>query len=373
MIYLDYAANTPVREEVLETFAQTSRKYIANPNSSHRLGLQAKMRLEESTLNIKTLLGAPLHELIYTSCASESNNLAIKGVAKKYKKHGKHIITTYLEHASVTGAMEALANEGFEIDYVDIAADGLVDLEHLSQLLRLDTILVSICAVDSEIGISQSINKIGNLLTAFPHCFFHVDGTQAVGKIPVLLDNIDLFSFAPHKFYGLNGCGALLKKETVLLEPLIHGGISTTPYRSGTPALGQIASMESALSLAMDKLDQNLQYVSEANSSLIHSLQKFPQININSTLNSTPFILNISLPGINTQALQADLEKQDIYLSNKSACCAPNSVSRPVYALTKNKKAALATLRISLSHLTTKEELQTFLYAFSAVLQTVSK
>ena len=222
MVYLDYAANTPVNEEVLQTFCDVSTAYIANPNSSHALGRAAKERLVQSTQKIAELLGVQESEIIYTSGASESNNLAVKGIAGAYKKQGKHIITTYLEHSSVTGAITALQNNGFEVDFVDILENGCVDLDHLKELLRQDTILVSICCVDSELGIRQPIAQIGELLSAYPHCFFHVDGTQAMGKIPVNLTNVDLYSFSPHKFYGINGCGVLIKKEPILLEPLIH-------------------------------------------------------------------------------------------------------------------------------------------------------
>ncbi len=373
MIYLDYAANTPVCEEVLKIFAEVSRDYTANPNSPHTLGMRAKNKLDECTGQIKQLLQAPGYEVVYTSGASESNNLAIKGAAKKLRHAGKHIITTYLEHSSVNGAMEYLAGEGFEVDYVDITRDGLVDTEHLRELLRKDTVLVSICCVDSEIGLRQEISRIGGILSERPGCIFHVDATQAVGKIPVSLDHVDLLTFAPHKFYGLNGCGVLLKKQNIFLEPLIHGGISTTPYRSGTPALGLIASTAKALELAAAGMEKNYLYAEGLNKYLRDSLGRFPQIRINSTAASVPFILNISIPGMNTGLLQAELDKMGVCLSTKSACCAPASVSRPVYALTRDKKAALATLRISLSHLTAREEIDIFLEKFSDCLHKLAK
>ena len=373
MIYLDYAANTPVREEVLKTFITVSREYIANPNSPHSSGILAKSKLDECTTQIKDLLHAPEYEVVYTSGASESNNLAIKGAAKKNRNFGKHIITTYLEHSSVNGAIEYLTGEGFEVDYVDITKDGLVDTEHFKELLRQDTVLVSVCHVDSEIGLRQDIAHISELLANRPNCFFHVDATQAVGKIPVVLGNVDLLTFAPHKFYGLNGCGVLLKKQNVLLEPLIHGGISNTPYRSGTPALGLIAATARALELASADMEKNYKHAEILNRILRESLQHSPMVRINSTDNSVPFILNISMPGMNTGKLQAELNKQGICLSTKSACCAPASVSRPVYALTRDKKAALATLRISLSHLTTREELDIFMVRFADCCQILMK
>lgn len=364
MIYLDYTANTPVNEAVLQTFCEISREYIANPNSPYPQGRLAKACLGEATGQIARLMNVLESEIIYTSGASESNNLAIKGIAQYYKKYGRHIITTYLEHSSVNGAMAALQNLGYEVDYVDITESGLVDLNHLKELLREDTILVSICYVDSEVGIRQRIDEIGELLSDYPHCFFHVDATQAVGKIPVPLGNVDLVSFAPHKFYGLNGCGVLIKKESVLLEPQIHGGISTTAFRSGTPALALIVSTAKALALAVSETDQKYQYVEELNQKLRVAFKQYPKVRVNSTDQSVPFILNISIIGAKSEDFQAALAEYEICVSTKSACCAPNTASRPVYALTKDKKAALSTLRISLSHLTPLSHIEIFLACF---------
>lgn len=364
MIYLDYAANTPVREEVLAAFNETSRNYPANPNSSHSLGLAAKKRLDECTRRTLALLGVPDFEVVYTSGASESNNLAIIGTAGAYKNRGKHIISTYLEHSSVNGALGVLQRQGYEIDFVEMTKDGLIDLENLSELLRGDTVLVSVCYVDSEIGLKQPVEKIGELLTGYPNCVFHVDATQAVGKIPVALKDVDLFTFSPHKFYGLNGSGALIKKKPVMLEPIIHGGVSTTPYRSGTPALSLVAASDEALSLAYMDLEKNLSYVKRLNNRLKLGLSQFGNIRINSTEHSIPFILNMSLPGVKIPEILSELEKNEIYLSSKSACCAPNTISRPVYALTHDRAAAMSTLRVSLGYLTTVEEIDSFLEHF---------
>jgi cysteine desulfurase len=373
MLYLDYAANTPVNNDVLQTFYDISAEYIANPNSTHKLGAASKERLDLSTKAIADILKVKENEIIYTSGATESNNLAIKGVANKYRKYGKHIITTYLEHSSVTGAITYLQSNGYEVDFVDILDNGLVDLEHLKQLMREDTILVSIAYVDSEVGIIQPIKQIGDLLWGYSHCFFHVDATQAIGKISVALDNIDLITFTAHKFYGLNGCGILIKKENIMLEPLIHGGISTTPFRSGTPPLSLVVSMEKALNLSISNIEQRYKYVLALNEQLRKKLSQYSKLSINSSHYATPYILNISIKGINGMVFQQELEQQDIYISTKSACCAPNSVSRPVYAITKDKKLALSTLRISLSHLTTHEEIEFFLESFDKCYKKIVK
>lgn len=369
MIYLDYAANTPADEAVLQTFCEVTRGFPANPNSPHPLGLAAKERLRQATQEIVALLKVREDEIIYTSGASESNNLAIKGAALQYKKYGRHIITTYLEHSSVGGPIGYLQSQGFEVDYVNITESGLVDTEHLKKLLRDDTILVSICAVDSELGLRQEFEALAQMLSRYPHCLLHVDAAQAIGKVPLMLDGIDLVTVAPHKFYGLNGVGLLIKKERVLLEPQIHGGISTTPFRSGTPALGLVCSAQKALSLALAQQTERYKQVAELNTRLRQAFSRCPQVKINSTAQSVPFILNLSILGTKAELLQQALAEDGISVATKSACCAPNTVSRPVFALTKDKKAALSTLRISLSHLTTQQEIDTFLNSFNSALE----
>ncbi|WP_073587920.1 cysteine desulfurase family protein [Anaerocolumna xylanovorans] len=364
MIYLDYAAHTPVCDEVLKSFEEAARDFTGNPNSPHTPGVMAKKRLEEATENIAKILSAKKEEIIYTSGASESNNLAIKGIAKSYQRYGKHIITSFLEHASVTGPVAALKNEGYEVDFVNINKDGSVDLEHLKELLRDDTILVSIACVDSEIGAIQPIDKIYELVKTKPHCFFHVDATQAVGKIPVSFQNMDLMTLSGHKIYGITGIGVLLKKEQIMLEPLIHGGLSTTSFRSGTPALALCVSLESALAYTTGHLEEFYDKVREKNLLLRRALEKNKNIVINTPEDGSPFILNLSLKGVNTNALQAALDEKGICVATKSACCAVNTVSKPVYAMTKDKKLSLATLRISLSHMTTAEEIERFLDVF---------
>jgi len=365
MIYLDYAANTPVNSEVLEIFCEENRSFYGNPNSTHKLGQAAKQRMDQTTENIANLLEVKLTEIIYTSGSSESNNLAIKGVAYTYRNRGKHIISTCLEHSSVSGALTSLKSQGYEIDLVDILPSGQVDCEHLAELIRNDTILISVCYVDSELGILQPIDEIAKLLIDKPNCFLHVDATQAAGKIKINMENIDLLSFAPHKFYGINGCGILVRKENVILEPLIHGGASTTIYRSGTPALGLAASIYTALRIAYRSLDENYSYVEQMNEYIKKQLLTYPFVRINSTEKSIPHILNISVKGVKGTVFQQELSERDICVSVKSACSVTATMSRPVYAVTKDKKNAMCSWRISLSQLTTKEEVDTFMKIFN--------
>lgn len=363
MIYLDYSATTPVNDEVLDTFCKVSRNFVGNPNSLHKLGVEAKELIDASTRQIEDILKLHDKEVIYTSGASEANNTAIMGVVKKYPNRGHHIITTRLEHSSIIAPISALQNEGYEVSFVDLDENGLVTIENLKKLIRNDTVLVSIGCVNSELGIIQDIDKLGKFLKKYPKLIFHSDITQAVGKIKLNLDNVDLASFSAQKFYGLKGVGCLIKNKNIKIEPLIYGGKSTTVYRSGTPAVALIASLAKALRLVYENFDNRYNYVKGLNSYLREELSKIDGVHINSSLESSPYILNISIKNIKSEVMLHALESEDIYISTQTACSKGGS-SIGVFEITKNEDYALHSLRISLSYLTTKEELDVFLKVF---------
>lgn len=364
MIYLDYSATTPVNKEVLASFSKAAIEYPGNPNSLHKLGLESNKLIEASTKQIAKILGVKENEIIYTSGSSESNNLAIKGIADKYKNRGKHIITTNFEHSSIYGPISYLQKDGFDVDFVKTLDNGLVDLEDLERLIRDDTILVTICSVNSEIGVRQPIEEIKKIVKKHEKCFLHVDMTQSIGKEKISLDDIDLVSFSAHKFYGLKGIGCLIKKEKIALEPIIHGGKSTTIYRSGTPCLPLIVSLAKALRLAYENFDAKYEHVKELNSYLKEKLSHYDLVRINSNDYCIPHILNISVLNVKPETMQHALEEYDIYISTKTACSSKENISRAVLALTNDKERAASSVRISLSYLTTKEECDEFLKAF---------
>lgn len=369
MIYLDYSATTPVNEEVLESYLKTCQNFIGNPNSLHRLGIEAHQLEQKATEQIASLLGVKISEIIYTSGASESNNTAIKGIAFQYQNRGKHIITTELEHSSIIAPLSFLRKLGFEIDFVKLDANGIVDLDHLKSLLREETILVSIASVSSELGIAQPIAQIGEMIKKYPKCFFHVDLTQSIGKIELPLENVDLASVSAHKFYGMKGIGILIKKENVRIEPLIHGGKSTTIYRSGTPALPLIVSLSKALRLSLEALSKNQEKVQILNQYLRNELNQISNIHINSGDSSIPHILNFSIPGIKPETFQHALEEKNIFISTQTACSKGGSMSTAVMAITHNETYATTSLRVSISHLTTKEELVIFIDALKEQIE----
>ena len=367
-IYLDYSADTPTDERVLDVYCNAVREYSANPNSAHSEGRKAKAAVDSALEKTAALLGVKPSEIIFTSGASEANNLAIKGIAFSRRRQGRHIISTGLEHSSVSGALTFLQEQGWEIELVNILDDGRIDLAHFKRLLREDTVLAAICTVDSELGAVQPIDEIADILKDYPNCALHTDATQAIGKMPVSLSRADTASFAPHKFYGLNGCGVLYKRGGIVLEPLIHGGASTTIYRSGTPDAAMAAACAEALELAVTNIGQRTERVSELNKHLRKLLSDIREVRINSPENAIPHIFNLSVSGIKAAQMQQALDGRGICVSTKSACSVPNTPSRAVYAVTHDRKNALSSWRVSISHLTTEQELEALADAVKEIL-----
>ena len=366
MIYLDNSATTMVDDRVLETFNKVCKNYPGNSNSLHSLGIKSKELEDYATEKISNLLGVKPSEIIYTSGASESNNTVLKGVASKYKNRGNHIITTYLEHSSVLETCKYLENKGFIIDYVKIKDNGLIDIDDLERLLTDNTILVSVAYVDSELGIRQDIDTISKIVKKHPKCYFHVDATQAIGKIKVDPTSIDFISMSAHKIFGLKGIGLLIKKDNIVIDNLIHGGKSTTIYRSGTPALPLICSLMKALELVIPNIDKNYEYVSSLSRKIIDNLKKYDNIHINSTENSIPYIINFSVIGVKPETFIHTMEEEDIYLSTKSAC-STSDVSLSVDSIYHNREISMSSIRISLSYKNTEEEIDKFIKAFDKI------
>ncbi|NLA33272.1 MAG: cysteine desulfurase [Tenericutes bacterium] len=368
MIYLDYSATTPVNKEVLDTFFKVSNNYIGNPNSIHKLGVESKKLMDEATEQIANLFNILPDEVIYTSSGSESNNLAIKGICHSYPSRSKHIITTKMEHSSILETVNYMKENGYKVNYLNILENGLIDLEHLKKLLKEKPLIVTIALVNSEVGIKQPIEEIGNIIREISQTtIFHVDGTNAVGKIKINLKNIDLFSCSGHKFYGLKGIGLLIKKKHINLTPLIHGGKSTTVYRSGTPALGLIVSIAKSLRLVITNLDNQYDYVLNLNRYLIMLLNKIPEVFVNSNSYCIPHIVNISIPLIKPETIIHALEEEDIYITTQTAC-SKGDASLTLVAMHKSLPISETSLRISLSHLTTEKEIITFVKKLKNIL-----
>ena len=368
MVYLDYSATTPVNDEVLDTYVKVTKEFIGNPNSLHKLGIEAKKIIDASTEQIAKILGVKPTEIIYTSGASESNNTAIKGVCLKYANRGKHIITTELEHSSIVAPLNYLTTLGYEVDFVALDENGKVDLDDLIRLIRDDTVLVTISSVNSEVGVRQNLKELSEVIKSKnSKTIFHSDITQSIGKEKLDLSYVDLASMSCQKFYGMKGIGALIKKEKIMIEPLIHGGKSTTIFRSGTPATPLIASFAKALRLIYEDFDNKCKKVKEVHDYLIDKLQDV-DVYINSNANCLPNMVNLSLKNIKSEVMLHALEEKDIYISTQTACSV-GDYSKAVYALTHDKEKSSSSIRISLSYLTTKEEIDIFVKALKEAIE----
>lgn len=331
MTYLDYSATTKISEEVLETVSKDLFTKSTNKD------------VKDFEEKIKKILNTN-HDVIITSGSSESNNYAIKGICLNTNK--KEIITTNLEHSSVSKTLEYLKNKGFIIKYIPIK-EGYLSLEDLKKEITKDTALITITAVNSETGMLNPIDEIGKIAKE-KKVFFHCDMTQSIGKINIPLDNIDLISISSHKFYGPKGIGLLLKNKNIKLKPLIYG--------KRTYNLGLLKGLTMALEKALENQEEKYKKVEGLNNYLKDNLKNLPNIIINQSPNSIPHILNISVLNFKPETFLHYLEMSHIYISTQSAC-ATNDYSESVYELTKNKELATTSVRISLSHLTTKKEL----------------
>lgn len=365
MIYLDYSATTPVSKEVLDSYIKVTRDYIGNPNSLHSLGSKSNELLTSATKQISELLDIKIEEIIYTSGATEANNLAIVGYCLKNAKKGKTIVISKLEHPSIYGICDYLKTLGFNITYVENTKEGLIDFDDLARKVTSDTILVSIVGVNSELGIRQPLKTLRQIIKKQnENTVFHSDLTQAVGKVNVNLHDVDLASMSGHKIYGPKGIGMLYKSEKINIEPIIHGTDGT--LRGGTPSVPLIIAFSKALRLAITNETKNESVVKLLNDKLTSTIAKYPKIMINKTNYSIPHIFNMSLMSIRPETFIHALEKRDIYIGSNTAC-SKGGTSSTIMAIYNDQKRAETSLRVSLSHLTSFDDINKFLYSFDIV------
>lgn len=371
MIYLDYSATTPISYEVLDTISKVSKDFIGNPNSIHALGKNSKKLMDSATKQIADILGVNSSEIIYTSGATECNNMALIGIALANHKKGKHIIVSKLEHPSIYGICNYLESIGFEISYVKNDRDGLIDFDDLKKLVRDDTILVSICAVNSEIGIRQPLKMIRQIIKKENiGTVLHSDMSQAVGKISINMRDVDLATMTGEKIFGPKGIGILYKSSMVKLTPLFYGSDANN-LRPGTPVLPLIAAMSKAMRLANDNIEKKERFINLLNNKIITELKTYENIIINNTKYSIPHVINISVLDVMPEVLVNALSEKEIYVSTNTACHS-KEMSTSVMALYNDSKRAKHTIRISLSHATTTEEINNFLKAFKEVYNRLS-
>lgn len=365
MIYLDYSATTPVSKEVLDSYVKVTKEYIGNPNSLHSLGMKSNELLKSATKQISEVFDIEESEIIYTSGSTEANNLAIIGYALKNSKKGKNIIVSKLEHPSIYVICDYLKTLGFTITYVENKEDGLIDFEDLRSKVKDDTILVSIIAVNSELGIRQPLKTLRQIIKKQnENTVLHSDMTQAVGKVNVNMHDVDMASLSGHKIYGPKGIGMLYKSDKINIEPIIHGEAGS--LRSGTPTLPLIVAFSKAIRLAVTNVNKNESVVKLLNEKLTTTIRKYPKIMINKTGYSIPHIFNISLMSIRPETFIHALEKRDIYVGSNTAC-SRGGISTSILAVYGDEARANTSIRISLSHLTSFDDLNKFLYSFDIV------
>lgn len=369
MIYLDYSATTPVSYDVLESYNKATRDYIGNANSIHSLGVKSKALLNSATKQIAELLNIKESEVIYTSGATESNNMALIGAMLQYKNRGNHLIVSKLEHPSIYAICNYLETLGFQVSYVNNDTDGLIDFEDLKKKIRPETILVSICGVNSETGVRQPLKTIRQIIKKEnPNTIFHSDLTQAFGKVSINLFDVDMASMSGHKIFGPKGIGLLYKNSKVSLIPIIHGSTRYNNIRPGTPPLPLIVALSKAMRLALNDLDRKEAFVKRLNDKIVHDISHYKGIKINQTKYSIPHILNISLMNIKPESFVHAMEEHEVYISTNTACSS-GELSTSVMAIYNDKARATTTIRISLSSITTLDDVNKFLTFFHGEYQ----
>ncbi|WP_199611138.1 IscS subfamily cysteine desulfurase [Flocculibacter collagenilyticus] len=363
-IYLDYAATTPVDPRVAEKMMQalTMDGNFGNPASrSHRFGWQAEEAVDIARHQIADLINADPREIVFTSGATESNNLAIKGAANFYNKRGKHVITVKTEHKAVLDTCRELERQGFEVTYMEVEANGLLDLKKLEAAMREDTVLVSVMHVNNEIGVVQDIATIGEMCRE-RKIIFHVDAAQSAGKVAIDLQQlkVDLMSFSAHKIYGPKGVGALYvrRKPRIRLEAQTHGGGHERGMRSGTLATHQITGMGEAFRIAKEEMEQESARIRELREQLWAGLQDIEETYINGDLeHHVPGILNVSFNFVEGESLIMALK--DLAVSSGSACTSASlEPSYVLRALGLNDELAHSSIRFSIGRYTTKEDIE---------------
>lgn len=375
MLYLDYAATTPPYDEVVDTMAEVMKKHFGNPSSLHRLGLEAEQLVSQARAVIAKCLNASSEEIRFTSGGTESNNLAIQGAVSQFRHRGNHIITSVIEHASVYETLKQLERQGFKVTYLPVDETGCVKLDLLEQALTEETILVSIMAVNNEMGRIQPIAEIGELLKKYPKVVFHVDAVQAVGKLPLdpVKHRIDLFSCSAHKLRGPKGIGFLYCRQGLELQPLLWGGGQEAGIRSGTENVPAVVGMAKAVRIAYDHREQFVERTSKLREKFVEGIRAIPELKLSGSEHAAdmaPHIVHFSFPGMKSEVLVHALEQHQIYVSTRSACSSGAELpSRVLHAMGYDDARAAHGIRLSYSLDQTLQDAERFNQALEAVVE----
>ncbi len=378
MIYFDNAATTQTHPEVIKTYTEVATKIWGNPSSLHNLGTQATRILEASRRQIAELLGKESKEIFFTSGGTEGDNWVIKGVAFEKAHLGKHIIVSAIEHPAVKESALWLKTQGFEVDLAPVNAQGFVDVSALESLIRPETTLVSIMAVNNEIGAIQPIQEISQLLADKPTISFHVDAVQAIGKVPTeryLTDRVDFASFSGHKFHSVRGVGFVYIKAGKKIAPLLTGGGQESDKRSTTENVAGIAATAKALRLTLDKASDSQKQLAAMKQILVDELSKYQDVTVFSGMeNFVPSILTFGIKNIRGEVIVHAFEDHQIYISTTSACS--SKAGKPagtLIAMGVPQKLAQTAVRVSLDDDNDMGQIEQFLTIFKQIYHNTQK
>lgn len=378
MIYFDNSATTAIFPQALDTYVKTSQRIIGNPSSLHDLGNQADRLLQQARKQIAELLSVEKDEIWFTSGGTEGDNWVLKGTALQKKDFGRHIIISSIEHPAVSETAEQLKSLGFEVSVAPVTKEGFVDTSALAELIRKDTILVSVMAVNNEVGSIQPIKEISRILENHPKIHFHVDAVQAITKVSQeqwLTDRVDFATFSAHKFHGPRGVGFIYWRKGRKLAPLLTGGGQEQEHRSGTENVPAIVAMAKALRLAVEKKQARSDHVQTLKNYLASALAEYDKVTIFSQEeNFAPHILCFGLKGIRGEVMVHAFEEKQIYISTTSACSSRKKMaSSTLHAMNVPAQLATSAVRVSLDESNTMAEVEQFLIVFHQLYQKFSK
>lgn len=373
MIYLDNAATTKPDDAVIQTFNQMNKEFYFNPNSPHRAGVKIAHLIDKARDNIKQYLNLDdKFDIIFTSGATESNNLALQGMAQTKKRFGSTILTSKMEHPSVLETMRALEEQGFNLKYIKTTSDGKLDIASLKALMNDDVILVTCMHVNNVMGQIQPIEEVSQILKDYPKVHFHVDGVQGYGKIPLNINLVDSYSLSGHKFHGLKGSGILATNQLRTLKPILFGGGQEYGVRSGTVNAPINVSLAKAMRQMDNQKETHIETLTDKGHQLREFIELYDGVLINSPKDAAPYILNVSFPGVKGEVLVNAFSKYDIYLSTTSACSSKKSShNETLKAMGLSNRRIEGSIRISIASDLTDEQVESFKVAFDKVYKEV--
>lgn len=373
MIYWDHAASTPPYDDVIRTVTEIMNKHYGNPSSIHQMGEDAIKLLNRTRKVCADALHVNPSEIVFTSGATEGNNLGVKGAAMQYMSRGKHLITTEIEHASVYESFLQLQKWGFEVTFLPVDSHGRVDVKSLTAAIRKDTILVSIMHVNNEMGAVQPIEEIGyEIKRCNPRTLFHVDGVQGFGKLPVELKKwcIDLYTLSAHKFRGPRGAGLLYVRDGLQLTPLLSGGSQEFGWRAGTENMPLLVAMAKAMRMAVERQPAFTRDVSMLRNRIFEIIRNIQGLHLHSDEDGAPHIIQFSYPGMKSEVLLHTLESEGMLVSTRSACSSKKAEpSRVLLSMGLSMEEAVSGIRISLGDNHTEEEVNQLEHALRTAIK----